>query len=77
MHAHTARKMTVKLVILGLIADHPDAERGIGKALFYHADEFDYVLGHREKAGVNGADRSYRVIFASASGLPHKNLRFL
>ncbi len=52
MNAHAPCQMAKQLVILGLVTGHSDAKRGIGITLNNNADEFDYILRHREKCGV-------------------------
>jgi len=46
-------------VACGLLARDPDAERGIGEALFHNAGEFDDVFGHRESERAWKAEASY------------------
>lgn len=54
MDPHAPRQMAEELMTLGLFTGHPDAERGIGEALFHNAGEFDDVFGHRESSRAEG-----------------------
>jgi hypothetical protein len=47
MDTHPSCQVAEEFVIFGLFTGHLDAERGIGKAFLYHADEFDYILRHK------------------------------
>lgn len=43
--------MTEKRVTLHLLTRDSNLERGIGETLLNNADEFDYILRHRESYG--------------------------
>ena len=49
----------MEYVARGLLTRDPDAERGIGEALFHNAGEFNDVFGHRESEWARKAERSY------------------